>query len=48
MNIMGAYGPMKEYTVERFMRDAIMEPHIEVVSDVQRLITARYFINEAK
>lgn len=48
MNIMGSYGPMKEYKVERFMRDALVEPHIEVVSDVQRLITARYFIEKAK
>jgi len=48
MNIMGSYGPMKEYNVERFMRDALVEPHIEVVSDVQRLITARYFIEHTK
>lgn len=46
MNVMGSYGPMEEYTVERFMRDALMEPHIEVVSDVQRLITARYYIEQ--
>ena len=48
MNIMGAYGPMKEYSVERYMRDSLVEPHIEVVSDVQRLITARYFIEQEK
>ena len=48
MNILGAYGPMKEYHVERYMRDALMEPHIEVVSDVQRLITAKYYIDQAK
>lgn len=46
MNIMGAYGPMREYQVERFMRDALVEPHIEVVSDIQRRITARYFIEQ--
>lgn len=46
MNIMGAYGPMREYQVERFMRDALVEPHIEVVSDIQRMITARYFIEQ--
>lgn len=48
MNILGSYGPMKEYSVERYMRDSLVEPHIEVVSDVQRLITARYFIEQEK
>ena len=43
-----SYGPMKEYSVERYMRDSLVEPHIEVVSDVQRLITARYFIEQEK
>lgn len=46
MNVMGSYGPMKEYSIERSMRDALMEPHIEVVSDVQRMITARYYIGQ--
>lgn len=46
MNIMGAYGPMKEYSVERFLRDAVMEPHVEVVSDVQRIIASNYFIRQ--
>lgn len=46
MNIMGAYGPMKEYNLERFLRDASMEAHVEVVSDVQRVIAAQYFIKE--
>lgn len=45
MNVMGAYGPMKEYSIERFVRDAVMEPHVEVVSDVQRIIAANYYIN---
>lgn len=40
MNVMGAYGTMKEYSVERHMRDALIQPHIEVVSDVQRIIYA--------
>lgn len=46
MNIMGAYGPMKEYNLERFLRDASMEAHVEVVSDVQRIIAAQYFIKK--
>ena len=45
MNVMGAYGPMKEYSVERFLRDAVMEPHVEVASDVQRVIAASYYID---
>lgn len=48
MNVMGAYAPMKEYSVERFLRDAVMEPHVEVVSDVQRIIAANYYIKQCK
>lgn len=48
MNVMGAYGPMREYNIERFVRDAIMEPHVEVVSDVQRIIAANYYIKNFK
>lgn len=48
MNVMGAYAPMKEYGIERYMRDAITEPQVEVVSDVQRVIAAAYYINHAK
>jgi len=40
MNILGPYGAMQEYGVERLLRDAAIQPHIEVVSDVQRLIYA--------
>jgi alkylation response protein AidB-like acyl-CoA dehydrogenase len=42
MNVMGAYGTTNEYHVERLLRDALIQPHIEVVSDVQRLIYAGY------
>ena len=42
MNVMGPYGTMKEYDVERYLRDAGMGPHVEVVSDVQRIIYAKY------
>lgn len=48
MNVMGAYGPMREYNVERFMRDALVEPHVEVVSDIQRVIFANYYISQTK
>ncbi len=40
MNVMGAYGVMDEYDQERYLRDAIIGPHIEGASDVQRLISA--------
>lgn len=42
MNVLGPYGTTKEYDVERYMRDALIGPHIEVVSDVQRVIYAKY------
>lgn len=42
MNVMGPYGTMKEYSVERYTRDALIGPHIEVVSDVQRVIYSKY------
>lgn len=48
MNVMGAYGPMAEYQLERYLRDAVTEPEVEVVSDVQRIIAANYYIKIAK
>jgi alkylation response protein AidB-like acyl-CoA dehydrogenase len=44
MNIFGAYAPMREYQIERYMRDAMTEPEVEVVPHVQRLIAANYYI----
>lgn len=40
MNVMGAYGVMDEYNQERYLRDALIGPHVEGVSDIQRLISA--------
>lgn len=42
MNVMGPYGTTAEYGIERLMRDALIGPHIEVVSDVQRVIYSKY------
>jgi alkylation response protein AidB-like acyl-CoA dehydrogenase len=48
MNVLGPYGTMEEYSVERYMRDALIGPHIEVVSDVQRVIYAKYITDRMK
>lgn len=46
MNLMGSYGVMKEYQVERFLRDALIGPHVEGQTDVQRVIAASYYLNQ--
>ena len=48
MSVMGPYGVMSEYRVERYMRDALIEPIIEVVSDVQRIIYGSYVYRQAR
>ena len=45
MNLLGSYGVMKEYQVERFLRDALIGPHVEGQTDVQRVIAAGYYLN---
>ncbi|MDR2007307.1 MAG: acyl-CoA/acyl-ACP dehydrogenase, partial [Acidaminococcales bacterium] len=44
MNLMGSYGVMKEYNVERFLRDSLIGPHIEGASDIQRIIAGNYLL----
>ncbi|MDR1961627.1 MAG: acyl-CoA dehydrogenase family protein [Gracilibacteraceae bacterium] len=44
MNVLGAYGVTEEYKVERFLRDALIAPHIEGVSDLQRVIAGSYIL----
>jgi len=44
MNVLGPYGLAKEYQVERNMRDALLMPHVEGVSDMQRVIAASYIL----
>jgi alkylation response protein AidB-like acyl-CoA dehydrogenase len=48
MNVLGAYGVTKEYQVERYMRDAMIAPHIEGVSDLQRVIAGSYILRNNK
>ncbi len=42
MNLESAYGVMKEYNIERFLRDALLGPHVEGQSDIQRVIAGSY------
>lgn len=44
MNVLGAYGVTDEYQVERYVRDALIAPHIEGVSDLQRVIAGGYIL----
>ncbi len=41
MQILGPYGVCKEYQVERFLRDSLIGPIVEGVSDIQRVLAAR-------
>ncbi len=43
MNLMGSYGVMNEYRVENFLRDALIGPHVEGQTDLQRVIASGYF-----
>lgn len=42
MTVFGAYGLCEEYVIARCMRDAIQAPHVEGVSDMQRVIFGSY------
>ena len=44
MNVLGPYGLVKEYQVERNMRDALLMPYVEGVSDIQRVIAGSYIL----
>lgn len=48
MNVLGAYGVTAEYNVERFLRDSLIAPHIEGVSDLQRIIAGSYILSCGK
>lgn len=45
MNLMGSYGVTAEYRVENFIRDALLGPLVEGQTDMQRVITAGYFLH---
>lgn len=44
MNVMGPYGLAAEYKVEQYLRDALLAPHVEGVSDMQRVIAGSYIM----
>lgn len=44
MNVLGPYGLAGEYKVERYLRDALLAPHVEGVSDMQRVIAGSYIL----
>jgi butyryl-CoA dehydrogenase len=46
VQILGGYGYIREYPVERFMRDAKLCEIGEGTSEIQRLIIARRLIRE--
>ena len=45
MTVLGAYGVCEEYSVARCLRDAIQAPHVEGVSDMQRIIFGSYTLS---
>ncbi|MDR3349786.1 MAG: acyl-CoA dehydrogenase family protein [Acidaminococcales bacterium] len=45
MKVLGPYGVTEEFLVEKYMRDALIAPNIEGVSDMQRVIAAGYILN---
>ena len=48
VQILGGYGYVKEYPVERFMRDAKITQIYEGTQEVQRLVIAREMLRESR
>ena len=48
VQILGGYGYIKEYPVERFMRDAKITQIYEGTQEVQRLVIAREMLKETR
>ena len=48
VQILGGYGYVKEYPVERFMRDAKITQIYEGTQEIQRLVIARAMLTEAR
>src|SRR5262249_2438783 len=46
VQILGGYGYIKEYPVERFMRDAKIYQIWEGTAEIQRLVISRYVLGE--
>ena len=47
VQILGGYGYIKEYPVERFMRDAKITQIYEGTQEIQRLVIAREMVKES-
>src|ERR1035437_5141370 len=48
VQVLGGYGYIKEYPVERFMRDAKIYQIWEATSEIQRLVTSRCILGERR
>ena len=48
VQILGGYGYIKEYPVERMMRDAKITQIYEGTNEIQRLVIAREMVREAR
>ena len=48
VQVLGGYGYVKEYPVERFMRDAKITQIYEGTNEIQRLVIAREMVREAR
>jgi alkylation response protein AidB-like acyl-CoA dehydrogenase len=48
VQILGGYGYIKEYPVERFMRDAKITQIYEGTNEIQRLVIARELLKETR
>jgi alkylation response protein AidB-like acyl-CoA dehydrogenase len=48
VQILGGYGYVKEYPVERFMRDAKITQIYEGTQEIQRLVIAREMLRESR
>ena len=46
VQVLGGYGYIKEYPVERFMRDAKIYQIWEGTAEIQRLVISRYVLGE--
>ena len=48
VQIFGGYGFMRDYPVEKFMRDAKITQIYEGTNEIQRLVIAREMVREAR
>jgi alkylation response protein AidB-like acyl-CoA dehydrogenase len=48
VQVLGGYGYIKEYPVERFMRDAKIYQIWEGTAEIQRLVISRLILGERK